>query len=131
MIDKDIQREHVIDSTSNMSMECDTYFKSIKIDSFSGKQSDWQKWSLKLLANASVRGYKGILLGKEEVPMDSARIDTTTNEGEKQWKLCEKNKEAYNELVLRCNDEVSLGAIEAATSTYYAEGDTKQAWNNL
>ena len=83
-----------------MASEGDTYFKSVCLVSFSGKQSDWRKWSLKFLANASVRGYKNILLGKEIAPNDSVTIDSSTDDGKKQLKLREKNKEAYNALVL-------------------------------
>ena len=114
-----------------MSTENNMYFKSIKIISFSGKQSDWQIWSLKFLMNSSTRGYRGILEGKEVVPMDATVINPATDEGKKQLKLWEKNREAYNALVLSCNDEVSLGAIEAAMSTDYAEGSARQAWKNL
>ena len=64
-----------------MSSETNSYFKSIKIVSFNGKQSDWQKWSLKLLVNASVRGYKGILLGTDVAPTDSEEIDLSTDVG--------------------------------------------------
>src|SRR5210317_1283421 len=118
-------------SSGSMATESDSYFKSVRILSFSGKQADWSKWSLKFLANASVQGYKDILLGKEVAPTDSAVIDPSTEAGKKQLKLREKNKEAYNTLVLSCDDEVSLGAIETATSSDYKEGDAKQVWDNL
>src|SRR5210317_1786173 len=114
-----------------MASEHDSYFKSVRIVSFSGKQSDWRKWSLNFLANASVQGYKDILLGKTVAPTDSEDLDPMTDEGKAKLKLREKNKEAYNALVLSCDDEVSLGAIETATSPDYEEGDAKKAWENL
>ena len=74
---------------------------------------------------------QGYSTGKEVAPTDSVVIDPLTESGKKQLKLREKNKEAYNALVLSCDDEVSLGAIETAVSSDYEEGDAKQAWDNL
>jgi len=114
-----------------MSTDGDKYFKTVQIVPFSEKQSDWRKWSLKFLANASVRGYRDILLGKVVVLDDSVVINDTTEEGREQVVLREKNRKAYNALILSCNDEVSLGAIELALMNEFTEGSAKKAWENL
>src|SRR5210317_1993881 len=118
-------------STNDMATELETYLKHNKTISFSGKQSDWRIWQSKFLSNASSKGYRQILDGKVEVPNDSTVINISTDAGKKQQKLRDKNREAYHDLIFSCNDEVSIGAIEAATSNDYEEGNARQAWKNL
>src|SRR5210317_644145 len=114
-----------------MNTEIETYLRHNKTIPFSGKQSDWRIWQSKFLSNASSKGYRQILEGKVEVPNDSTEIDINTDAGKKQQKLRDKNREAFNDLIFSCNDEVSIGAIEAATSDDYEEGNARQAWKNL
>ncbi len=38
--------------------------ESERIFAFSGKQSDWDRWSEKFLVQAKCRGHKGLLLGR-------------------------------------------------------------------
>ena len=114
-------------STNDRATELETYLKHKKTIPFSRKQSDWRIWQSKFLSNASSKEYRLILEGKEEVPNDSTEIDISTDAGKKQQKLRDKNREAFNDLIFSCNDEVSIGAIEAATSNDYEEGNARQA----
>ena len=42
--------------------------KAIKVLKFTGKESEWDHWSEKLVALARARGFAGILLGTEQAP---------------------------------------------------------------
>ena len=42
---------------------------------FSGRTTDWEGWSEKLLARAKRKGYKKLLIGKEAVPKVSDYTD--------------------------------------------------------
>ncbi len=72
--------------------------KGIKIESFSGKQIDWQVWSEQFLTRARRKGYKDILRGKEMVPSDSdfAKTYLTESEGTQMKKLRDLNDIAYD-----------------------------------
>ena len=42
--------------------------KAIKVLKFTGKESEWDHWSEKVIALARARGFAGILLGTEQAP---------------------------------------------------------------
>ena len=42
--------------------------KAIKVLKFTGKESEWDHWSEKVIAMARARGSAGILLGTEQAP---------------------------------------------------------------
>ena len=42
--------------------------EAIKVLKFTGKESEWDHWSEKLVALARARGFAGILLGTEQAP---------------------------------------------------------------
>ena len=100
--------------------------KSIRILTFSGKKKDWNMWSEKFLAKASMRGYDEILDGTTKVEKDS--VTTVTKEQEVARQL---NKKAYNELVLSAVDSVTSGIIKSAKRTGIKKGDAKDAWDKL
>ena len=54
--------------------------KSIRILIFSGKKKDWNMWSEKFLAKASMRGFDGILDGTTKVEKDSVTALTKEQE---------------------------------------------------
>ncbi len=43
--------------------------KCVRIIEFCGKQLDWDGWSEKFLAQTKCKGYMGLLLGRDKVPM--------------------------------------------------------------
>ena len=66
---------------------------TIRILPFLGKESEWRMWSRKFIATAVARGYKEVL-----EPLDP-NMDADTN----------KNKKAYNNLMLSINNKVTFG----------------------
>ncbi len=50
---------------------------------------------------------------------ESAAIDAT------------KNIQAYSDLMMSCEDEVSFGVVDESISTTFPDGDARQAWKNL
>ena len=116
-----------------MSDDNNTYDKSVQVIRFSGKASDWRIWSMKFLAYAAVKGYKTILTGVDVPVNETAEkaLVLTSDAGKAQKKIQDKNREAYNALVLSLDDEVSLGAVEAAITDDFPEGNAKTAWDNL
>ena len=57
-------------------METDPFDKAIRTVAFSGKKTDWIVWSEKFLAQASLKGYKDVLVGKVKPPKDSEVLDS-------------------------------------------------------
>ena len=49
--------------------------KAIKAQKFTGKESEWDHWSEKIIAVARARGFAGILLGTEQAPNTDKEID--------------------------------------------------------
>ena len=49
--------------------------KAIKVLKFTGKESEWDHWSVKFLALARARLFAGILLGTEKAPRADKDID--------------------------------------------------------
>ena len=93
----------------------DEKVQTIRILQFSGKDEDWNRWSKTFIATAGIRGYRKALIADEEDDMPTAEI----------------NLKAYNDLLLSCQDDVTFGIVEEATSEMFKEGDARVAWNNL
>ena len=115
-----------------------TEVKLGKIILSSGKKSDWPVWSEKFLARANRKGYKGILLGEEEVPDDE--VDTELIEDEdkrkKQCELKKKNQEAYEDLALSIDGESDTGRVvfqlvKGSKSTEFKDGDANEVWKGF
>ena len=81
---------------------------TIRILGFSGKESDWNRWSKTFLAMAKVKGYKNELKADGAAPADP-----------------DKNEQAYNALMLSCQDDVTFGLVDEAG------GDARLAWKLL
>ena len=43
----------------------------------------------------------------------------------------EMNLQAYNDLLLSCQDDITFGIVDEATSERLKEGDARVAWKNL
>ena len=89
--------------------------RTLKIVPFSGKKEDWNRWSKTFLAASTVRGYREVIKPtNEDVPADS-----------------KKNIQAYNDLMMSCENEVSFGVVDESISTQFPDGDARLAWKNL
>ena len=49
--------------------------KAIKVLKLTGRESEWDHWSEKVVALARARGFAGILLGTEKTPRADKDID--------------------------------------------------------
>ena len=65
--------------------------KSIRIITFSGKETDWRMWKLRFLAKASHNGYRNLLLGTVEVPDEDEDIQDIGEDDKAKLKLRELN----------------------------------------
>ena len=89
-------------------MSTTDHLKTIRIFPFSGKEEDWNCWSKTFLALAATRKYKDEL----ELPANHTSDD-------------DLNLQAYNDLLLSCQEEVVFGIIDEA------DGSAKDAWEGL
>jgi len=89
--------------------------KTIRIIPFSGKDEDWNRWSKTFLATARAKGYREVLVPAD--PADDADEDL--------------NIQAYNDLILSCQEEISFGIIDESISDAFPDGDARVAWKNL
>ena len=89
--------------------------KAIRIIAFSGKQKDWNCWSKQFLATKTARGHREVLKPKDpKVKKDS-----------------NNNNKVYAHLMMACEDNVTFGIIEEATSDAFLKGDARLAWSTL
>jgi hypothetical protein len=111
-------------------------FYSIKVISFSGKKKDWDAWEEKFLAKAKRKGYKGVLMGTNQIPQDSEILDPTVDTDKIKIETREMNELAYSELILSMDTRESAGKIafnivKRSKSTDYADGNALVAWKGL
>ena len=90
-------------------------FKTIRVLPFLGKEQDLNRWFKTFLSTATSRGYREVLKPtNEKVKADE-----------------DKNINAYSDLMLACQDDVTFGIIEESVSTDFPDGDARLAWKNL
>ena len=89
--------------------------KTIRIIPFSGKEQDWNRWSKTFMATATAKGYREVLKPTDE--------DEDVEE--------ELNVQAYNDLILSCQEDISFGIIDESISETFPDGDARLAWKNL
>ena len=89
--------------------------KTIRVIPFSGKEEDWNRWSKTFMATATVKGYRDVL----------APIDPDTDAS------LEDNIQAYNDLILSCQEDISFGIIDESVTVAFPDGDARVAWKNL
>jgi hypothetical protein len=89
--------------------------KTIRVIPFSGKEADWNRWSKTFMATATVKGYRDVL-----VPIDP---DTEAE--------LEDNIQAYNDLILSCQEDITFGIVDESVSETFPDGDARVAWTNL
>ena len=79
---------------------------------FSGKESDWNWWLKQFLALSNVQGHKEALDCNLEV------VNKTSTSKK-------KIQQAYNDLLLSCQDDISFGIIDKV------DGNPFEAWKAL
>ena len=89
-------------------------FKTISVLPISGKEEDWNRWSKTFLSTANSRGYREVLKPTNEKVLADA----------------DKNINAFSDLMLACQDDVTFGIIEESVSTDFPDGDARLAWKN-
>ena len=106
---------------------------AIKLAPFTGKQTDWSVWREKFIARARRKGYKETLLGKTEVPAESATLEATDK-----TKIAARkaNNTAYEDLLLLIDGEqasgrVAFNIVRGAKTTNLPDGDAALAWKRL
>ena len=55
--------------------------KAIKVLKFTGKESEWDHWSEKVVTLTRARGFAGILLGTEQAPRADKDVDKKKSDG--------------------------------------------------
>ena len=110
--------------------------KTISKFVFSGKKVDWPIWREKFLARSKQKGYKNVLLGRENIPDDSATIDKSTATGKADAKLRELNELAYEDMVLFIDGNSDAGRIAFSIvhngkTPSLKDGDAGYAWKGL
>ena len=90
-------------------------FKTIRVLPFSGKEEDWNRKSKTFLSTATSRGYWEVLKPTNEKVLADA----------------DKNINAYRDLMLACQDDVTFGIIEESVSRDFPDGDARLEWKNL
>ena len=113
--------------------------KAIKVLKFSGKESEWDRWSEKFIALARARAFAGILLGTEQAPNADKEIDRkkadgsyelTDAERKEKKRLRQANGNAYINLQLSC-DELPYDLVSLAKTEELPDGCARDAWERL
>ena len=113
--------------------------KAIKVLKFSGKESEWDRWSEKFIALARARGFAGILLGTEQAPNADEEIDRKKSDGsyeltdaerKEKKRLRQANGNAYINLQLSC-DELPYDLVSLAKTEELPDGCARDAWERL
>ena len=83
----------------------------IRVIPFKGTKEEWPIWEEKFLARGRRKGYKSILRGTEKVPISTAVIDISTNEGNDAKKARDGNNDAYEDLILSIDGNTREGRV--------------------
>ena len=113
--------------------------KAIKVLKFTGKESEWDRWSEKFVALARARGFAGILLGTEQAPNADEEIDRKKSDGsyeltdaerKEKKRLRQANGNAYINLQLSC-EELPYDLVSLAKTEELPDGCARDAWERL
>jgi len=110
--------------------------KNLKVIVFSRKQDDWKFWEVKFLARARRKGFREILLGKETIPKDDEKFDLNKANEKTKSKICNKNKLAFEELLLSIDTSsgdgrVAFQAVCCCKNDNYKNGNAADTWKQL
>ena len=113
--------------------------KAIKVLKFTGKESEWDRWSEKFVALARARGFVAILLGTEQAPRADEEIERknedhsyelTETERKEKKRLRQANGNAYINLQLSC-EELPYDLVSLAKTEELPDGCARDAWERL
>ena len=113
--------------------------KAIKVLKFTGKESEWDRWSEKFVALARARGFAGILLGTEQAPNADKEIDRKKTDGsyeltyaerKEKKRLRQANGNAYINLQLSC-EELPYDLVSLVKTAELPDGCARDAWERL
>ena len=108
--------------------------KAIKVLKFTGKESEWDHWSEKIVALARARGFAGILLGTEQAPNADEEIDRKKSDGSYELTDAERKEKKRlrqaNGYVLSC-EEKPYDLVSQAKTEELPDGCTRDAWERL
>ncbi|MFM8622588.1 MAG: hypothetical protein ACKOB3_04330, partial [Holophagaceae bacterium] len=91
--------------------------KAIRVIPFSGKSTDWNRWSKTFLANQTAKGNREVIL--------------PTNPGAPAAADPDKNTVVYNDLILSCQEDIIFGIVDESVSATFPDGDARVAWKSL
>ena len=93
--------------------------KTIRVIIFGGKAKDYRMWTRKFMSLASIKGYKGIMTGKEKPPGHLVDIDELKKDGKEEMRLRNANERGYSELLFSVSDEVTFKIIDGGVQQTY------------
>ncbi len=86
-----------------------TDLKSIRVFEFSGETSDWEGWSEKVFARGKWLCYKKLLLGRDNIPMETEYHQALTSNNKDCVKHLESNEQAYEYAIVSLNNTSNQG----------------------
>ena len=107
---------------------------NMKVITFSGKKNDWLIWEERMMSKAKKKGYRNLLLGRENA------IPTTTqdinDDNEDEMRLRRLNDEAYLDLInsMDCESEagrIAFSVVKGTKNEEYQDGNALVAYINL
>ena len=91
--------------------------RTIRVISFGVKAKDYRIWARRFMSMGSIKGYRGVMTGKDTPPGHLVVIDESTKDRKKQLRLRNANERGYSELLLSVSDEVTFGIIDGVRTT--------------
>ena len=107
---------------------------NMKVITFSGKKDDWLIWEERMMSKSKKKGYRDLLLGREDVIcMTSQEIDV---DNEEEMRLRRINDEAYLDLInsMDCDTEagkIDFSVVKGSKNEEYEDGNALVAYTNL
>ena len=103
----------------------------VRLIKFDGDEKNWHEWSVKTLALAKTKGFRGVYAKDTKPCNDEAYEKTGTGAATKEQKaIYEANDKAYQLLVMSCSG-IAFGLVNQAKTKSHADGDAFMAWKNL
>ena len=104
-----------------------------KLEKFSGKRKDWEKWSRRFMTAAEERGFDIIINLEEEIKIPGRNEELTgdPDEIEEMRRLIKLNARAYMALTHVIDDEDNFEIVANAVTEEQPKGDARLAWKNL
>jgi hypothetical protein len=105
--------------------------ETIRLIKFDGDEKNWHEWSVKTLALAKTKGFRGVYAKNSNPCSDTISETIGTGAATKDQKtIYEANDRAYQLLVMSCSG-IAFGLVNQAKTKDLADGDAFLAWKNL